>query len=315
MTADWEETTELVTSKYHWVNGIDEYLKRTKHPLYKKFSAIRNAVFFMNAYRQKELILDEIGRGDSPYSEEFINIILHGNIQWTEWLTHKKLVNYMAHCIDIDLFKILNDWHDRFGGDVININDQFSRGQIQSKLWMMDELDKIVEDGKMGNVLMYGGWFNTFAYFLFERFKIKQIFSLDIDPDVWEVADCFNAKKCYDEAWTFKAATADCNRLQYKNGKTTFEVPRPNMNPTAVEFKPNLVINTSCDHMKDDWFYNLPKGMPVCLQTNDYFENTQHMNCVHNLDEARAKYQFSEELYGGELKTYLYKRYTLIGIV
>ena len=309
------ETIDEVTKKYHWVNGLDEYLKHTKHPLFTKFTALRNAIFYGNPYKIKELVLDEIGRGTTTQSEEFINIILHGHIEWTQWLTHKKLINYFAHCLDIDLLKALNDWHDRYGGDVININDHFSRGQVQSKLWMLNELEKIVEEKEMGNVLMYGGWYNTFAYFLFERFNIKQLYSLDMDPECWEIADNFNAKQCYDEAWRFKAATVDVNKLEWKDRTVTFDVPRPNMSATPITFKPNIVINTSCEHMTDDWFKNLPEGTPVCLQTNDYFENDQHTNCVKDLEEAKKKYKFTDLAYAGELKTFLYKRFTLIGIV
>ena len=309
------ETIDEVTKKYHWVNGLDEYLKHTKHPLFVKFTALRNAIFYGNPYKIKELVLDEIGRGTTTQSEEFINIILHGHIEWTQWLTHKKLINYFAHCLDIDLLKALNDWHDRYGGDVININDHFSRGQVQSKLWMLNELEKIVEEKEMGNVLMYGGWYNTFAYFLFERFNIKQLYSLDMDPECWEIADNFNAKQCYDEAWRFKAATVDVNKLEWKDRTVKFDVPRPNMSATPITFKPNIVINTSCEHMTDDWFKNLPEGTPVCLQTNDYFENDQHTNCVKDLEEAKKKYKFTDLAYAGELKTFLYKRFTLIGIV
>ena len=310
-----------ITQKYHWVNGLDEYLIQTKSPHLDKFTALRNAVFYGNPYKIKELLLDEVARGfnsttyDAQQSEEFVNIILHGHIDWTKWITHKKLINYFASCIPEKLFQNINLWSDRYGGDVVNINDHFSRGQVMSKMWMLDELEKIVEDKMMGNVLMYGAWYNTFAYFLFERFHVEKIFSLDVDPSCWEIADNFNAQQCYNEDWRFKAATVDVNTLKFDSDKKLrFPVQRPNMSDTAVTFKPNIVINTSCEHMSDEWFYNLPDGMPVCLQTNDYFENEQHTNCVHSVDEAKEKYKFSTYVYAGELKTWKYKRFTIVGI-
>lgn len=310
-----QETVEAVTKKYHWINGLDEYLTRIDSPHLDKFTTLRNAIFYGNPYKIKELLLDEISRGNTGLSEEFCNIILHGHIDWTKWLTHKKLINYFAHCIDEPLFSTINAWSDRYGGDVVNVNDHFSRGQVQSKIWMLDELEKIVENKQMGNVLMYGGWYNTFAYFLFERFAVDKIYSLDLDPNCWEVADNFNAQQCYKENWRFKASTVDVNQLKWSEGRTvTFPVDRPQLSPTTVTFKPNIVINTSCEHMSDEWFYNLPDGMPVCLQTNDYFDNDQHSNCVSGVNEARLKYRFSDIVYAGELETYLYKRFTLIGI-
>lgn len=311
-----QEIEDQITKKYHWVNGLDEYLQRTNSPHLEKFTAIRNAVFYGNPFKVKELLLDEVNRGSTALSEEFVNILLHGHIDWTKWITHKKLINYIAHCIPEPLFDTINQWSDRYGGDIVNMNDHFSRGQIQSKMWMLDKLEDIVEDKQMGNVLMYGGWYNTFAYFLFERFDVKQIISLDVDPEVWEVADNFNAQQCYKENWRFKAATADVNRLQWDVDKRTvrFNVERPQLSPTSVNFRPNIVINTSCEHMSDEWFINLPKGTPVCLQTNDYFDNPQHSNCVHTVNSARAKYPMTDLVYAGELETYLYKRFTIIGI-
>jgi hypothetical protein len=65
--------------------------------------------------------------------------------------------------------------------------------------------------------------------------------------------------------------------------------------------------------MNDDWFYNLPDGQFVVLQTNNYFENEQHTNCVSSVDEALAKYKFSEVYFSGELDTQLYNRFMIIG--
>ena len=130
-----------ITQKYHWVNGLDEYLIQTKSPHLDKFTALRNAVFYGNPYKIKELLLDEVARGfnsttyDAQQSEEFVNIILHGHIDWTKWITHKKLINYFASCIPEKLFQNINLWSDRYGGDVVNINDHFSRGQVMSKMW------------------------------------------------------------------------------------------------------------------------------------------------------------------------------------
>ena len=311
-----QDKVEEIAKKYHWVNGLDEYLIRTGSKHLDKFTTFRNAIFYGNPYKIKELLLDEINRGPNALTEEFVNIILHGHIDWTKWINHKKLINYFAYCIDEPLFAIINSWSDRYGGDVVNINDHFSRGQMQSKMWMLDELTNIVEEGNMGNVLMYGGWYNTFAYFLFERFNVKQIYSLDLDPNCWEIADNFNAEHCYKQNWKFKAATADVNALEWSTDRTvSFDVDRPNLKPTSITYRPNIIINTSCEHMSDEWFYNLPKGMPVCLQTNDYFKNDQHTNCVSSIAEAKKKYKFSEYVYAGELETFLYKRFTLIGIV
>ena len=49
---------------------------------------------------------------------------------------------------------------------------------------------------------------------------------------------------------------------------------------------PDLVINTSCEHLPDvrGWLDRLPAGMPVVLQSNDYFAEPEHTNCVASLE-------------------------------
>ncbi len=76
----------------------------------------------------------------------------------------------------------------------------------------------------------------------------------------------------------------------------------------------NMVINTSCEHMNNDWFDNLPDGTFVVLQTNDYFENKQHSNCCNNLADAKDKYPMQSYFYEGKIDTRLYNRFMLIGV-
>lgn len=78
--------------------------------------------------------------------------------------------------------------------------------------------------------------------------------------------------------------------------------------------KINMVVNTSCEHMDNTWFDNLPDGTFVVLQTNDYFENEQHSNCCKDLEEVKSKYPMNSIVYEGELDTQLYNRFMLIGI-
>ena len=44
----------------------------------------------------------------------------------------------------------------------------------------------------------------------------------------------------------------------------------------------DLVVNTSCEHIADlrGWLDLLPKGTSVLLQSNDYFSEPTHINCV-----------------------------------
>ena len=59
-------------------------------------------------------------------------------------------------------------------------NDCFSRGQLQSKLWLVKELKRI--NPYLGTVFLCAGWYATLATMLFEKnLRIDKIRSFDID--------------------------------------------------------------------------------------------------------------------------------------
>ena len=72
------------------------------------------------------------------------------------------------------------------------------------------------------------------------------------------------------------------------------------------------VINASCEHMMDDWYYNIPDGTFVVLQSND-FDIPQHTNIVKNIQEMKEKYKMTD-IYSCTLQCTVYQRFTLAGI-
>jgi hypothetical protein len=80
---------------------------------------------------------------------------------------------------------------------------------------------------------------------------------------------------------------------------------------------PDLVINTSCEHIEDlpKWLSLLPKGCRVLLQSNNYTSEPTHINCVKSVDELAQQAQLSELSYAGALQLPKYTRFMLIGRV
>ena len=72
------------------------------------------------------------------------------------------------------------------------------------------------------------------------------------------------------------------------------------------------VINASCEHMSDEWYYNIPDGTFVVLQSND-FDIPQHTNIVKNIQEMKEKYKMTD-IYSCTLQCTVYQRFTLAGI-
>ena len=111
----------------------------------------------------------------------------------------------------------------------------------------------------------------------------------------------------------FKATQDDVCNLRWEPPLLVTRTKNVQGRMVREDFNPDLIVNTSCEHMDEKWFYDIPDGRTVVLQTNDYFSNEQHANCVHDIKEALEKYKFSEVWYSGMLDTGLYNRFMIIG--
>jgi hypothetical protein len=191
------------------------------------------------------------------------------------------------------------------------IRDCFSRDQIASKLWLIDELNNlnIAEDLK---ILILGGWMGSLANLLFQfsNTRIRKIVNVDIDPRCTIMADYLNMKE-FTEDWRFKAFEGDMYQLNYDNLVFTDE-------HYEMCYHPNVIVNTSCEHVRllHVWLSLLPHRSLVVLQSNNYFDHPQHVNCVHSVDELEEKCgsRLNTVLYKGILSTELYDRYMIIGM-
>ncbi|TCN31419.1 class I SAM-dependent methyltransferase [Sinorhizobium americanum] len=177
-----------------------------------------------------------------------------------------------------------------------NIANAFNHKQVLCKLWARDEL--LTSAGSdYGRIVVLGGWYGILPAMLLEdrRFTIAAIDSFDIDPAVEQVALTLNAGF----GDRFRAVTADMYQIDYRR------------------LDADLVINTSCEHIADlgAWLGLLPSGTRVLLQSNDYFSEPTHINCVSSLEEFQAKAGLSRVDFAGALPMKKYTRFMLIGTV
>ncbi len=202
------------------------------------------------------------------------------------------------------LRKLKND--DTFDKDCI------SRGQLKSKLWLINELQKI--DKHLGTVFLCAGWYATLATLLFESpIKIKKIRSFDIDDSCRKIAETFN-KPWVLQDWMFKPVTQDIHDIDFNSHDYT--VTRADGTQCSLTDVPDTIINTSCEHILDfnSWYSKIPNGKLIVLQTNNFFEIEEHVNCVKDLHQFSLASPMTEVLYEGELQLEKYCRYMRIGI-
>jgi hypothetical protein len=192
-------------------------------------------------------------------------------------------------------------------------DDCFSRGQLQSKLWLVDELKKA--NAELGTVFLCAGWYATLATMLFEsNIKVDKVRSFDIDPSCVDIAEVFN-KPWFVDQWRFKSITQDIMDIDYNKHTWQYWSNANNRMSYPISDSPNTIINTSCEHIEnfEEWYNRIPDGKLVILQSNNFFEIKEHVNCVESIEEFSVKAPMNNILYSGELDLSKYRRFMLIG--
>jgi len=191
--------------------------------------------------------------------------------------------------------------------------DSLSRGQLLSKMWLIDELKSL--DLELGTVYLCAGWYSILSLLLFEHdFDIDVIRSFDIDPDVAPIAEKFNLPWLSDD-WRFKAITDDINNIDFSKHSWTAWSNANNRKSKPIVEKPDTIINTSCEHIEnfDEWYSGIPEGKLVILQSNNFEDIGEHVNVSKTLYDFAVSTPMSEVLFSGDLPLVHYDRYMRIG--
>ena len=174
--------------------------------------------------------------------------------------------------------------------------DAFSSGQISSKIWLCEELEKLNWTSNL--TYIYGGWHGVLGFLLLSRgkFTVNKIRSLDVDSECEAVADMINENWVWQD-WKFKAFTQDCNNYEGQYG--------------------DLIINTSTEHFTStEWFDRIPNGTRVVLQGNNMPHDDHHIT-TNSVEEFIKAYPLTEYAFKGS-KEFIYPnwkftRYMIIG--
>ena len=189
--------------------------------------------------------------------------------------------------------------------------DCFSRGQLRSKLWLVDEIKKL--DLDLGTVFLCAGWYGTLSVMMFESgIKIDKIRSFDIDPLTVDVAETFN-KPWVMQDWKFKATVEDILDIDYE--KHCYSVLRSDKTACELNDSPDTIVNTSCEHLIDfdGWYNKIPVGKLVIIQANNYHEVEEHVNTYNTLKDFSKSAPMTTVLYKGVLELPKYTRFMKIG--
>lgn len=151
-----------------------------------------------------------------------------------------------------------------------SIIDSFSDNQHISKESLIECLDingLIDEDS---TVVILGCWYGSI---LVDRLApiVKQIVAVDMDEETIKIGrEFFKHYKNID--WVVADVFNDEDKAYYKEA--------------------NLIINTSCEHMKNmvewnNWDYIKSDPLYIAVQSNDMFGIEGHINCVKSIEDFR----------------------------
>jgi len=150
---------------------------------------------------------------------------------------------------------------------------------------------------------------------LFENnFAINVVRSFDIDKSCVEIAEIFN-KQWFTEEWKFKSITQNIMDIDYNGHTWQCWSNKNNRMSYPITDTPDTIINTSCEHINlfSQWYKKIPKGKLVILQSNDFKDIDDHVNCSTTLKQFGEMTPLSELKYEGELDLGQYKRFMRIG--
>jgi len=163
-----------------------------------------------------------------------------------------------------------------------------NHSQLQSKLWLGSELKKIGDS--FNSVAVIGGWYMHFlGYILIDELNCKLVCNYEIDRDAVLISKKFNARLTGSKlASKYKSYEANLFMSDFLRERNRGEV--------------DLLVNTSCEHMYH-MKYLLDKhfdNKPLCvLQSTDYEDYDDHVNCVSSPDELAEQAGLVDLYYSG----------------
>jgi hypothetical protein len=209
----------------------------------------------------------------------------------------------------LDIIKrLLDSYPDR----IMDVLDSLNANQHASKDWLVEKLneyphyykDRTLD--KRIDISILGSWYGLLAYRLLEKFTVKKIGNIDcidFDPKAKDVA-----KRLWQKT--------DADNL--KNGQLAYVKFIEQDIMHIKEINSHVVICTSCEHLAQDTINDtigkLEEHTLVVLQSNNYKEIGQHINCVDTVEDFANQYVGKLKNIKFYEKDFVkYKRFMVIG--
>lgn len=188
----------------------------------------------------------------------------------------------------------------------------FAHGQVQSKLWLCEELEKHLPE--KSHTLILGSWYGVLNFMLLTRNPKRYELITGIDKDEKAIEVSQQLLNAWNTPWSSETNKSK-NLVQDLD-----EVSTDILGFDSIAGYPNVVINCSCEHMSNEWFNRTAKSQLLCIQTSNRVTDDPSWGISNpnpSMEEFKEKYPMSQILFEGE-KVFdyghlTYSRYMLIG--
>ena len=187
--------------------------------------------------------------------------------------------------------ELAHDWKNALSSSepylLKRVLDSMNRSQLESKLWIIQELIKL--EIKPKRVAILAGWYSQYIIPLLIEHGVEFIYNFEIDRDAKDISYKFN--KRYKDQEKYECHITD---IMFK------EIWRKEENYGAFD----VLINTSCEHMFPmRRFRELNKnlsGNPIyVLQSTNEDKYEDHINCVSGPEELAEQAELIDVVYSG----------------
>ena len=191
--------------------------------------------------------------------------------------------------------ELANDWKNALSSSepylFKRVMDSMNQSQLESKLWIIQELIKL--EIKPKRVAILAGWYAQYIVpLLYDNFEsLEFVENYEIDQDVKILSYKFNKRLKEDKKY----------RITIRN--VMFDKIQEGWHPVH-KLGMDTIINCACEHMYPMWkFRELNKPVlrnPIyVLQSSDDDQYSDHINCVNSEDELIDQARIKDVMYSG----------------
>ena len=197
-------------------------------------------------------------------------------------ISHQRVIQWM------------NVIREERGEQQLRILENFWASQLNSKMWLIENVQKHCSIPDNSDIYIFGGWYGVLAQLLSDVFPTCNIFSIDKDEECAKYG----------------------NRLKLSSDNITF-ITHDMMDFKNYSSNTSLIVNTSTEHVTqeifDSWIYNMPEEVHVVLQGNDFYSCSEHVRCTKTLADFHFLNTLPITLMAGSLNCETFNRWMIIG--